>query len=167
LAESYIYAALGQGPGCFAAGEPAAHDGRLHVSAISSGSTVTMRCPHLRQVFDSPSALLVFRSSPIHPHLGHSSATGRFQVEKSQSGYRMQPQNDLPRLVRRSASSPSRHLGHLIPSEIERRPLHSGYRVQARNSPKRPVRITIGAPQSWHFSSVGPSGTLSFFNDLA
>src|ERR1044072_3374975 len=40
--------------------------------------------------------------------------------------------------------------------------LHLGQRAQARNSPKRPVLITIGAPHSLQISSEGRSGTLSF-----
>src|SRR5690606_27753829 len=77
----------------------------------------------------------------------------------------MQPKNDLPRLVRRSVRSPP-SFGHLMPSGMERVPLHSGYLVHARNSPKRPVLMTISEPQRWHFSSVGRSGARSFFSDF-
>ena len=49
---------------------------------------------------------------------------------------------------------------------MARVPLHAGYVVQARNSPKRPVLITIGEPQRWHFSSVGRSGARPFLSDF-
>src|SRR5205807_3472469 len=39
--------------------------------------------------------------------------------------------------------------------------LHLGYVVHARNSPKRPVLITIGAPHSLQITSEGRSGILS------
>src|SRR2546426_4227231 len=70
-----------------------------------------------------------------------------------------------PFFVRRSARSPMPHLGHLMPSGTGCVYLHLGYRVQARNSPSRPVLITIGAPHSLQISSDGRSGTLSFLID--
>jgi len=103
---------------------------------------------------------------PTKLHSGQVSGTGMFQVEKSQAGYRMQPQNDLPRLVRRSVRSPSLQRGHLTPIGIDRVPLQAGYVVHARNSPKRPVLMTMADPHRWHFSSVGRSGTLSFRSDF-
>jgi len=39
--------------------------------------------------------------------------------------------------------------------------------VQARNSPNRPVLITMGDPHSWHFSSLGLSGAFCFLSDWA
>src|SRR5206468_5079187 len=44
--------------------------------------------------------------------------------------------------------------------------LHFGYVVHARNSPKRPVLITMGAPHSLQISSLGRSGILSLRTDF-
>src|SRR5260370_3564028 len=57
--------------------------------------------------------------------------------------------------------SPWPHLGHVIPNGTGRLCLHLGYGGHARNSPNRPVLITIGAPHSLQISSDGLSGTLS------
>src|SRR5260370_27530069 len=63
--------------------------------------------------------------------------------------------------------SPWPHLGHVIPNGTGRVCLHLGYVVHARNSPNRPVLITIGAPHSLQISSAGLSGTLSRPIDFA
>ena len=86
LVERDGHAPFRQSPGGFRAGETAADDGGVHARATSSGSATTRRCPHLRQVRLSPSALLIFFSMPSQPQLGHVSGTGRFQVEKSHAG---------------------------------------------------------------------------------
>lgn len=107
LVQSYVDTALGERPRSLTTGQsPTHHDhfgssgcvrgsvagGRSrkplhrHVAVASSASSTTILCPHLRQVRVSPSALLTFFSIPTHLQLGQVSATGRFQVEKSQAG---------------------------------------------------------------------------------
>ena len=86
LVQRDLDAALRERPGGLRAGETAADYRSLHASAASSGSVTMMRLPHFMQVRVSPSARVFFCSMPTHPHSGHVSATGLFQVEKSQAG---------------------------------------------------------------------------------
>jgi len=59
--------------------------------------------------------------------------TGRYQLEKSHSGYDEQPKKLRPLRVRRSIRSPLAQFGHFTPSDGDRVCLQAGYFVHARN----------------------------------
>ena len=87
LVQGDIDPALGERPGRFRPGQPSAdHGSRSRQRRLLARSTTTSLCPHFMQMRDSPSALLTFFSIPTQPHAGQVSATGLFQVEKSQAG---------------------------------------------------------------------------------
>ena len=124
-------------------------------------------CPHFRHTRVSPRPLLHRFSTPDPLAL------------RAGLGHRPVPGGEIARGIAHAAPERLAALGAPLGqvTDVALRALHAqrnGARALAgrdtwcrpRNSPKRPVLMTIGEPQRWHFSSVGRSGALSFRSDF-
>src|SRR5690606_7912128 len=90
---------------------------RFGPSATSSrpSSLSVYSAQHCGQRMKSPRVLLLFFTTIFESLYRHSGGSGSSQLRQSQSGYRRQPQNDLPRRVSFSATSTIPHCGRVRP----------------------------------------------------